>query len=149
MIEQRGNMWDAWKEADLFCITTCSTLKVDGRLVMGAGIAKEAVTRFPGIDLQAGRMLELLYPNGTHKQYGLLELPGTKLGLFQTKGSWSDKANLELIKYATSRLQTWADQHPNKTAHLNYPGIGCGGLARKLVHPVIAVLPDNITVWSK
>jgi hypothetical protein len=43
-----GNMWSAYPQADLFLITTNSTLKNDGCLVMGKGIALEAAQRFPG-----------------------------------------------------------------------------------------------------
>ncbi len=46
----RGDMWTAYDDADLFLITTNSTLKKNGVLVMGRGIARQACDRCPGLD---------------------------------------------------------------------------------------------------
>lgn len=43
-------MWTAYDDADLFLITTNSTLKKNGVLVMGRGIARQACDRCPGLD---------------------------------------------------------------------------------------------------
>lgn len=37
-----GNMWTAYAAADLFLISTNSTIRQDGALVMGRGIARQA-----------------------------------------------------------------------------------------------------------
>jgi len=47
MILEYGNMWTAWEQSDLFLITTNACVKPDERLVMGAGIAKQAVEKLP------------------------------------------------------------------------------------------------------
>ena len=36
----RGDMWSAYDGADLFLVTTNSVVTHDGKLVMGAGIAR-------------------------------------------------------------------------------------------------------------
>ncbi len=146
MLNARGDMWQALDEADLFCITTCNSIRNDGRLVMGAGIAKQAVHRFPGIDLEAANILRVVYPS-INPVYGLLQIPGKKIALFQTKGSWFSDSSLKLILRSTNDLSDWARNNPEKKAHLNYPGIGCGKLSRKTVSEVIEILPDNVTVW--
>lgn len=46
---RRGDMWTAYEPADLFLITTNSTIRPDGALVMGRGIARQARDRFPGL----------------------------------------------------------------------------------------------------
>lgn len=56
-IFQRGDMWRAFDDADLFLITTNAVLKSNWALVMGRGIAKQARDRFPGIDLAIGRQI--------------------------------------------------------------------------------------------
>jgi hypothetical protein len=47
---KRGDMWSAWDSADLFVITTNSTLRLgDKNLVMGRGIALQAKSAFPAL----------------------------------------------------------------------------------------------------
>ena len=46
---RKGNMLAHWKEADLLLITTNSTLKKNGALVMGAGIALTIRDRFKDV----------------------------------------------------------------------------------------------------
>jgi hypothetical protein len=46
---QQGDMWSAYNRANLFLVTTNSTLKRNNALVMGRGIARQARDRFPGI----------------------------------------------------------------------------------------------------
>lgn len=52
-----GNMWDSYEVADLFLITTNSTLTRPNKLVMGRGIALQAKERFPGLDTALGRQI--------------------------------------------------------------------------------------------
>jgi hypothetical protein len=33
--------------------------------------------------------------------------------------------------------------------YLNYPGIGCGGLQKSRVRPIIEELPDTVHVWTR
>ncbi|MCZ7671791.1 MAG: hypothetical protein M5U34_34010 [Chloroflexi bacterium] len=51
-----GNMWIPIV-ADLFLITTNSTLTRPNKLVMGRGIALQAKERFPGLDTALGRQI--------------------------------------------------------------------------------------------
>lgn len=126
-----GDMWSVFEEADLFLVTTNATLTVQGRLVMGAGIAEEAHNRFPGLDEALGSAI-----SAQGKRYGLLvspRWPQAKLGAFQTKGHWKDPSQLSLISEAATRLLLWCKAHPSANVHLNFPGIGYGNLPRTQV----------------
>jgi len=143
-IYKSGDMWSVLSEVDYYLVTTNSTINKNGSLVMGAGIAKQAKCLFPGIDKDAGiAVSEFPYP----RKYGLL-MSDTKIGLFQVKYHWSEKANLNLIRFSTGMLMQHIKDNPGKTYALNYPGIGFGGLSVYEVKPVIGVLPNNIQIWS-
>jgi hypothetical protein len=45
-------------------------------------------------------------------------------------------------------LCAWCAEHPDASVHLNYPGIGNGRLRREDVLPIIALLPDQVTIWE-
>jgi len=70
---QRGDMWPAFATAGLFLITTNSTIRKDGALVMGRGIARQARDRFPGLAVNLGRYI--LNTCGRLGNYGLLVSP--------------------------------------------------------------------------
>jgi hypothetical protein len=151
VLSREGNMWDVYDEADLFLITANSFVKQDGRLVMGAGIAKEALARFPSIDLRLGQSIQ--FEDKHLGVYGLLvsfnwEF-GQKLGLFQTKRSYKDDANLSIIEKSTDALIDWCKYHPDAKVHLNFPGIGYGHLKPASVIPIIVWLPDSVSVWRR
>ena len=149
-IFKTGNMWTAYENADLYLITTNSTLKKGTHaLVMGRGIARQARDRFPGLDAALGK--QILSTCGNQGQYGLLvspRWPKARLGAFQVKRHYSQPASLELIRHSTTALCTWCVEHPNTLVHLNFPGIGNGRLRREDVLPIIAQLPDQVTIWE-
>lgn len=149
MILRQGNMWDAWDKADLFLITANSAIKDDGSLVMGAGIARQARDRFSGLDKALGARIQEIC--GNHGVYHLLiseNWPKAKLGLFQTKRSPSYRSTTDIIEPGTMALKWWAALHHDKEIHLNYPGIGLGGMTKDIVYPIIKWLPDNVFIWE-
>lgn len=139
---QTGNMWDVFEQAELFLITTNSTVTKDGRLVMGAGIAKQAKLKYRGLDKKMGTAV--LKACGNLGEYNLLFGQG-KLAGFQVKYYWGDNADLDLIQRSTNKLL----ELPEMIIHLNFPGIGNGKLDRTKVYDIIKVLPDNITIWEE
>ena len=144
-----GDMWTVYPAADLFLVTTNATITTRGALVMGQGIARQAKERFPGLDIALGRQIQALC--GNLCVYGLLvspRWPEAKLGAFQVKRHYSQPASLELIRRSTAALCTWCANHPDACVHLNFPGIGYGHLHRENVLPIIAQLPDQVTVWE-
>lgn len=142
-----GDMWSVFEEADFFCITTNAQTRKDGALVMGRGIAKQAIERFPRLPYWAGGILADRGLVG--QEYNILDMrPGSKFLLFQVKYHWKDEADLALIERSTGRLSHYAATYPMYQFHLNFPGIGNGRLKREDVLPIIEVLPDNVTVWE-
>ena len=72
---RQGDMWSVFSEADLFLITANATLTLQGKLVMGTGIAKEARDRFPGLDQALGKAV---LEQGKH--YGAAREPALARG---------------------------------------------------------------------
>jgi hypothetical protein len=144
-----GDMWQQYEQADLFLITTNSTLRRDGALVMGRGIARQARERFPGLDAALGQ--EIQQRCGSLGVYGLLispRWPQARLGGFQVKRHWGRAADLALIANSVAALAAWTADHPDRAVCLNFPGIGNGGLARSAVRPLLEPLPDSVTIWE-
>jgi hypothetical protein len=140
------DMWDVLDQADLFLITTCASLNSKGELVMGAGITKEAKTRFPWLPRSLGNLLPCYYG---WPIYGVMTVYSQHLrrplGAFQIKYSWKEPARLDLIAYSVRCL---LDDCSHYIA-LNFPGIGHGGLPREAVKPWVDLLPDNVHVYER
>lgn len=159
MILETGDMWEIWGKTDLFCITTNSTVKPDGRLVMGAGIAQEARDSIIGLDARLGRMIGF-----NHRPYGLLVLQDLarykvlqpRFGALQVKYSFSQPADINLICSSLASLFIYIAKNCNCRVDMNMPleagsnsalGVGYGNLTVEEVWPIVSLLPDNVHVW--
>ena len=147
-----GNMWDVWNEADLFVISCNSYLKKDGSLVMGRGIAREARDKFEGVDDVLGAAVEK--ECGHLGRYSLIVSrewqAGKKLAIGQVKRNFADKADIDLIRGFLVKLGLFAAENRDVKIHMNFPGIGNGGLKKGDVLPLLnRLLPDNVHVWQK
>lgn len=144
MIIKYGDMWSRFEEVDHFYITTNATIRKDGALVMGRGIARQAKQRLKGIDFLLGREIQ-----NVGELYGLIRAGSpTPVGGFQVKYHWSDKADPALIAYSAIKLREEALRFADQSFCLNYPGIGNGRLRVAEVAPILEVLPDNVEVWA-
>jgi hypothetical protein len=148
VIIHEGNMWTAWDNVDLFLFTSNGTITQSGRLVMGRGMARQVLDRFPNVDVALGQSIG---QSAIEKTYGLLvspRWPAAKLGAFQVKYRWQDCALPEMIRHSARMLRDWCAEHPQAKVALNFPGIGNGGLQWKDVYPIIApLLTDQVQVW--
>ena len=142
----QGDMWSVFDQADLFLVTTNGVVNRSGKLVMGAGIAKRARDRFPGLDQALGAAAK-----AAGSPYGLLVSPHwfiphggsgprARLGAFQTKDNWTEGLSPALIAFSACKLLAWCEMHPTARVHLNMPGVGCGGLSREAVVPLLEPL---------
>lgn len=140
-----GNMWDIYEEADCFVFTGNSFVKTNGCLVMGRGMARQVLDKFPGIDRRiCSKILDECCHLGT---YGFVF--DEKIGVFQVKYHFKEKADVRLIRYSVKCLVAYTSKYPDKQIHMNYPGIGNGGLPKCVVKPLIVCLPDNVHVWYR
>lgn len=146
-----GDIWSQYnKDGSIIFVTTCGVLTRTG-LVMGAGIALEARQREP--------MLPIHFKLAIHEKhgcidlgvahYGLLFKPEWEIGAFQTKYHFKSDSSLELIKDSTKQLKELAEFYPDSQFHLNFPGIGFGRLNPNDIKPILSILPNNVTIWSK
>ena len=128
--EERVDLWlprfdDWWR-----CIPTNGEVRHDGQLVMGAGVARQAMIRYPTLPyelgtrvLQAGNVVHL-FPT-----YGLISFP--------TKGLTVYKASLELIEESCQDLAEFAPILKNKKFVLPRPGCGRGERTWEEVSPIV------------
>ena len=77
-----GDIWSEDGAADAIVVTTNGFVTKDGRGVMGAGIAKQAKDRFPGIEEELGKHLRA---NGNVPGIIGETADGTKIVSFPTK----------------------------------------------------------------
>lgn len=142
MREMKMDLWDAPAGAWIG-IPTNGTVKANGRLVMGAGVANVARERYADLDLVLGSLVK----NCGNKVYVFPPgLDGLRLFSFPTKHDWRSDASLELIRKSAAELAKVA-KAPDVLAYLPRPGCGLGGLKWEDVRPAIAdLLPDNVIV---
>jgi hypothetical protein len=141
----RKDIWADWDSVDHFIVTTNAIIKRNGGLVMGAGLAKQVRDKWRGVDIAFANAIK---GTGQPEYYGCLV--GSKLGLFQVKVHFKDKASLKLISNSARDLAYIAEANPNKVYALNFPGIGNGKLDFAEVNDCIKViLPDNVWVYTK
>lgn len=117
------------KMADAVCFTSNGVIKKDGRLVMGAGVAKQFRDTFSDLDQQAGTAV---------KQYGhICQIVRDTIYLgnlfsivsFPTKYNWRDKSDIKLIESSMFELIDMANKYGWKTVYLPAPGVNNGELS--------------------
>lgn len=149
----RGNLIDLANKRrrdNVIVITTNATIKRNGTLVMGRGVARDFRDNFPGLDKICAEAVALVAISGTW-EYGYLPIR-SRFGLFQVKIHYKSKASFYLIDLSARMLASFA-RESEKTYHINYPGIGNGGLQKSAVRKVLLEAGwgklDNIVVWTK
>jgi hypothetical protein len=153
MREARGNLWDFWEAGHYIAVTTNGVVKADGKLVMGAGVAKQARDRMqgvrdygiPSIDTYLGEKVKK-YGNRVFLYDGSPDDPSDsdyRCFSFPTKHHWRDPSNLDLI------VESWCSliQHAcsmDIEVYLPQPGCGLGGLNWKTeVRPRLLEYDDD------
>ena len=142
--EITGNMWSI--EADAHCITTNGFVKKNGEAVMGAGCAKEAKVKFPGIAATLGHTIQTVgnrvAPLWRQAPYTLVSFP--------VKHKWWEAADPELIKQSARDLIRLADTFGWEKVILPRPGCGNGRLKWEDVKKVLEpILDERVYVVSK
>ena len=150
---------DFWKEANrisenyegIVC-TTNAIVKSDGRLVMGAGIAKQFKERYEDIDLEWGLRTEICGPqvfvtprkvslNGKEQTKYLIALP--------TKHNWKEKSKENYIIHYCRQLRVVIGAVNINKILMTPPGCGLGGLHWPDIRPKLeGILDGRFTVIS-
>jgi len=144
MREIYGDMWS--QKCHAVCITTNGIVYKgdDGerRAVMGAGVARQARERFPGIDkllasciIKDGNRVHLLVESGGALPYSLIAFP--------TKHNWRDPSPIGLIVESSKQLKLLADAKKWTQVILPKPGCRNGGLRWEDVKPIIEPFLDD------
>ena len=142
MQDRPGDLW-AWP-ADVRIITTNGSVRRDGKAVLGRGCAREAVERHPRLPSLLG---ERLQAEGNHLHtFSRADLLGApyELWTFPVKHHWQERADLPLIARSVAELD--ARLRFGTRYVMPRPGCGNGQLAWRAVQPLLAVLPDTVTV---
>lgn len=159
MKEAYGNIWELSGNAGLrdsiyngIVITTNGFVKKNGALVMGRGIALQARTYFPDIDVMFGRVVKT---EGNHVHWirykGVIDFftfpVKPEYGAHGEPG-WRVQAEPELIERSAHEIVALVNSLPLRyNILMPRPGCGNGGLKWDLVKPIIEpILDDRFTV---
>ena len=118
-----GDMFADFINPDAICVTTNGDTNTIGSLIMGAGNAKEARSRFPGIDVELGKMVRD-QGNRVH-MVRIADLDGTfrTVVSLPTKHSFRDVTS-DLMLITTSLIQLVEMANKNKWHEIILPQPG-------------------------
>jgi hypothetical protein len=133
---------------DAIGFTSNGTVKANGRLVMGAGVADSFRLKreFSGIDRVFGEKVE----DGGNNVYFYDGFSAVRVFSFPTKQDPQYPSILGLIQKSARQLMAILDATPTRfTVALAFPGIGRGNLSPETVWSAIKDILDNrvVLVW--
>lgn len=121
--EISGDVWKLLDKDSAVCILTNNSI-YDGKNPMGGGIAYEALSRNPGLDITVANKIkknEMVLGYDAQTQAVLLRFP--------TKDEITDPfSNIELVKSSLSSLRLFCKMYSKYKVYLPKPGCGIGGL---------------------
>lgn len=135
----RGNIWEKLRLKYEITIPVNIGWKALGPNIMGRGLAKQALERFPKIDQFLGEYQRDLwayeYPPMDDPRW-IVKYPWAPLIFFPTKPlneakpwmSWSLKSDKEMIGKLLSHFHAFADKHKLEKIAVPLLGAGNGGL---------------------
>lgn len=134
MLEEFGDLW--LLPADFRVITTNGALRINGKAIMGKGVALEARKRYHDIEAILGSLIKKYGNHVFHLGYNLISFP--------TKIHWKCDADIQLIKRSAQELVTLLKDNPAKRVLLTRPGCGNGNLQWSDVKIVVQdIFTDN------
>jgi len=139
MQEQKGDIWRLVGIANAICVTTNGICKADGSLVMGRGIALDALKRYPNIAKNLGYKVRLL---GNTVHVGAVD-GDTSILSYPTKGDWRDPSDIFLIRKSAVKLVEYATKFNWTLVGLPRPGCGNGFLNWEDVKRVLSPIFDE------
>lgn len=148
MIEITGDFWSHLDQNrdiyDAICCTTNTVVKLNGELVMGAGIAKDFANEYSWLPKHWGERVKkqtmpLVLVTLMKKRPHLVSIP--------TKIDWKQPSPLDLIWESITELSLLTEQLGWKKILLPRPGCKNGGLSwKEQVRPILLQLDDRFVV---
>ena len=135
----RGDIWDKLRLKHEIVIPVNIGWKKTGENIMGRGLAKQALERYPKIASFLGNYQRDFWEH-THCPMGnyhwIIKYPWAPLTFFPTKPllvekpwlSWSQQSDEKMIKELLPHLPDYADRHGIKKIAVPVLGAGNGGL---------------------
>src|SRR5437868_4696904 len=149
-----GNLWDYAVLGYAVTVPINIGWTTLGRGVMGRGVAKQAASKFPGLDRQVGELCQVYKSNMptlvqryfSDRDYTLVLFPVKPLADHPSQ-SWRNPADLKLIERSALQLHNLAQSYETlRSPGVVLPLVGCGagGLSRSDVLPLLHELlaPD-------
>lgn len=147
MKEITGDLFDYYKKGEWIAITTNGTVRRDGMLVMGRGVAQQAAKKIPGLQQDLG---SVVLRSGSHVW------PMVKYRVFSypVKWRWNERADPRLIKWSADELVSrlaalnkirfgLVEMPQIERVYMVRPGCGNGGLRWPAVRAIIEPLLDD------
>lgn len=137
-----GDIWDQFPHA-LTVVPVNIGWKMSGEAVMGAGIAKQAVDRFPDLPQWWGFLCQRFRENTPvtlHPRHRLLLFPTKPLDDDAPWMSWKSDADSKLVWRSAAQLAAFAFDET-----INIPLVGCGNgrLSAELVLPILRMFLNH------
>lgn len=148
---KNGDIFLHLSPGDTLLVTTNAMIKKDGRLVMGAGFAKQVRDRWLNADLHLAQSVKWLgsyYGITSGALVGQWNKRHIRIMGFQTKISPWEESSIKLIKNSVDRLMEYVKLYPYGTYHLPYPGIGYGGLSPEQLQDALDALPNRVCIYQ-
>lgn len=126
------NSWWWHSDCGYLCVVpTNNDIKINGCLVMGAGLAKAVAEEFPDAPQVFGNIVKTSGPGvyiaelkKKKELRGLVMPTFKKFIIFPTKQSWREQSSLNLIEQSLDQLVQLANE--KKLENIYLPKIGCG-----------------------
>ena len=153
----QGDIFNYIGKVDAICVTTNGTIKSNGELVMGAGVAKEFYDRYNDNFYISKILAQKLYRGPKLPQLHVVESKdnicykcidadnnaGTYVISFPTKNHFQDKGDIELIKQSAKRILWIANHYNLNSIIISSPGTGCGKLSKEEVYNELNKILDK------
>lgn len=168
MIEMYADIWDLYDAGEVVCITTNGYVKPNGEAVMGRGVARQAVDRFPDLPMTLGALLgihgncvlELLqdklvsFPvkprEGIAKVHNVVRHMRHRFRICDRVPGWAMVAEWSIIGRSLDQLARLRELRGWEKVYLPRPGCGAGELDwEKQVKPMCAKRGDWLVVMDR
>jgi hypothetical protein len=121
---------------------TNGTLKPNGEVVMGAGVALHAKTKFPVLPKELGAMIG---SGGNH----VWPVHHLRILSFPVKHNFWNMADPDLLLQSCKELLDWIPKLGIDEVYMVRPGVGNGRLPWDIVKPLISrILDDRVVIVS-